>query len=566
MNMSQQRNESGLNLGEETVSATRILNVRKTNWSGSLRLALACAWLVALAAAPLHAQYYQDLYDFDCTSGLGCEPYGTLTQGTNGNLYGTQGSGGSNNYGTIFMVSTAGAYTVLFNFDATTGGPSLGLTLASYDLNFYGTTANTLFRFNPSTLALTVVHTFGSTEGSPFGPPVQGTNKNYLYGLAALTDSTGTAYQLTVSTETFELLPSKVPGLPSGPLFLASDGYLYGTTANGGPYKAGEVFRMTTAGAVKKLYSFTDGYDGGAPNAPLAEGKDGNLYGTAYNGGDYGYGTIFELSLPSYGVGSVYSFDGVDSAGGGPEAGLLAASDGNFYGSTYSGGLDGMGTLFEWQLGGTFIPLFDFSGNGGLVSGARPNTALMEDTNGQFYGLTFAGGANGDGVFYTLTPPDPVSHIALCCTWWVILDQPVPILGQNLTGVINVYFGSVPAQFQPGSDTFLMADVPSAAIDGLVTVTLATGQQIESQQSVHILPKITNLDPSSGPVGTQVGIVGGGFAGTTKVTFDGVAATKFTVVTPALIQATVPAGATTGKVGVLTPNGSAHSKETFTVN
>jgi hypothetical protein len=111
-----------------------------------------------------------------------------------------------------------------------------------------------------------------------------------------------------------------------------------------------------------------------------------------------------------------------------------------------------------------------------------------------------------------------------------------------------------------------MADVPSAAIDGLVTVTLATGQQIESQQSVHILPKITNLDPSSGPVGTQVGIVGGGFAGATEVTFDGVQATNFTVVTPALIQVTVPTGAKTGHVGVLTPNGAAHSKETFTVN
>jgi hypothetical protein len=159
-----------------------------------------------------------------------------------------------------------------------------------------------------------------------------------------------------------------------------------------------------------------------------------------------------------------------------------------------------------------------------------------------------------------------VSHIALCCTWWVILDQPVTILGQNLTGVVNVYFGSVQAQFRPGSDTYLIAEVPSAAIDGLVTVTLATGEQIESQQVVHILPKITNLDPSSGPVGTPVGIVGGGFAGTTKVTFGGVAAANVTLLTPGLIQATVPVGATTGKVEVVTPNGSARSKETFTVN
>ncbi|HUD98345.1 MAG TPA: IPT/TIG domain-containing protein [Bryobacteraceae bacterium] len=218
------------------------------------------------------------------------------------------------------------------------------------------------------------------------------------------------------------------------------------------------------------------------------------------------------------------------------------------------------------QTGGSFIPLFDFSGNGGPVSGASPNTALMEDTNGMFYGLTPAGGASGDGVFYTFTPPNPLSHIALCCNWWVILDQPVTIIGQNLTGVISVDFGSVQAKFRPGSDTYLIADVPSAAIDSLVTVTLATGLQVESQQSVHILPKIANLDPSTGPVGRPVSIVGGGFAGTTQVTFDGVAAANFTVVSPALIRATVPAGATTGKVSVVTPNGSAKSKETFTVN
>jgi len=547
------------------MSAARILDVRRTNWSGSLRLPLTCALLVVFATAPLQAQSYQDLYDFDCTSG--CTPYGRLTQGSNGNLYGTTGAGGSNNLGTIFMLSTAGAYTRLFNFDSTTGAPSGGLTLASYDLNFYGTTANALFRFNPLTLALTAVHTFASSEGSPVGPPVQYTDQNYLFGVGSLGSSPGTAYRLTVSTETFELLPKTIPAYPTGPLILAGDGTFYGATGSGGHYDAGTIFRLTPAGAVKVEYPFSDGDDGDSPNAPLALGRDGNLYGTAASGGYFlDYGTTFELILPSDSFSIGYSFDGTAGSGAHPAAGLLAASDGNFYGTTYGGGSNALGTLFEMEAGGSIIPLFDFSGNGGVVSGAYPNTTLLEDTNGLFYGLTPSGGANGEGVFYTLTPPNPVSHIALCCSWWVILDQPVTILGQNLTGVVHVYFGSVPAQFQPGSDTYLIADVPSAAIDGLVTVTLATGQQIESQQSVHILPKITNLDPSSGPVGSPVGIVGGGFAGTTKVTFGGVAATNFTVVTPALIQATVPVGAATGKVGVVTPNGSAASKETFTVN
>jgi uncharacterized protein (TIGR03437 family) len=104
------------------------------------------------------------------------------------------------------------------------------------------------------------------------------------------------------------------------------------------------------------------------------------------------------------------------------------------------------------------------------------------------------------------------------------------------------------------------------AVDGLIAVILDDGQQIQTQSAEHILPLITNLDPTSGPVGTQVGIVGGGFTRTTKVTFGGVKATNFTMVSPTLIQAIVPTGARTGKVGVTTRNGSAKSKQTFTVN
>jgi hypothetical protein len=162
--------------------------------------------------------------------------------------------------------------------------------------------------------------------------------------------------------------------------------------------------------------------------------------------------------------------------------------------------------------------------------------------------------------------PNFSTNITLCCNWWMILDQPVEILGQNLTGAINVQFGSVQARFQPGSDTYLTAEVPSAAIDSLITVTLATGEQVQSQQVVHILPKIGNLDPSNGPAGTQVNIVGGGFARTSKVTFGGVAATTFRVVSPSAIQATVPQGAMTGVVTVTTPNGRTASKQSFTVN
>jgi uncharacterized repeat protein (TIGR03803 family) len=537
----------------------------------SLHLALACALLVGLASAPVYAQAYQDLYDFDCPTG--CYPLGTLIRGTDGFLYGTALMGGTNNLGTIFKVNSDGTgYSALWNFDSTTGAPSGGLTLQSTDLNFYGTTGGgpsghgTLFRFNTTTDTLSILHTFSSTDGTPAGPPIEGKDNN-LYGLGMIGANPGTAYKFTVATATFQLLPKPTPSFPSGPLILASDGYFYGATAFGGKPDAGTVFRMTAAGAIKIVYPFSGGSDGSSPNAPLAQGKDGNLYGTTYSGGG-GVGTAFKVTLPPPYVESVlYSFDGTSGGATNPDAGVLAASDGNFYGSTLHGGINGLGSLFELS-GGSYFQLDDFSGTTGAIAGASPQSALMENTDGLLYGVTPAGGTNGsgDGVFFRLTPPNPLSHITVCCNWWVILDQPVTILGQGLTGVINVQFGSVQAQFRQGSNTFLTAQVPSAAIDAPVTVTLATGLQLQSAQSVHILPKITNLDPTSGAVGSQVGIVGGGFAGATKVTFGGVAATSFTVTTPGLIQATVPAGAKTGKVGVVTPNGSADSKQTFTVN
>jgi uncharacterized repeat protein (TIGR03803 family) len=560
------------------MSRTRIVDALEMAWKSSRGLALAWALLVAFVAIPLHAQSYQDLYDFNCPTG--CSPYdfGRLTQGTDGYLYGTTGYGGPTNHGVIFKVNTTGtSYVPLFYFDSANSGgylPTAALTLSSLDGNFYGTTAGggtsskgTLFRFNPKTSALTTLHSFSSTEGSPSGPPAEAKNFK-LYGVTNL----GATYVVTVGTATYNLLPHTTPGAPSGPLLAAADGYLYGATLEGGKYTYGTIFRLsTTNGNIAIIYNKFNDPDGIEPNGPLAQGKNGDLYGTTiFGGGALDQGTIFDLTLPPppATLTTLHSFDGTD--GGRPSAGLLAASDGNFYGTTSYGGADGVGTIFQVSAGGVFTSLFDFTGSGGVVSGGYPDTTLLEDTNGVFYGLTNGGGANGvgdgDGVFYSLTPPNPLTHISLCCNWWVILDQPVTIIGQNLTGVVAVSFGSVAAQFRQGSDTYLIAEVPSAAVDSIVTVTLATGEQVESQQVVRILPKITNLDPSSGPVGTQVGIVGGGFIGTTKVTFGGVAATTFTVDTPSLIRATVPAGAVTGKVGVTTPNGTALSKEIFTVN
>jgi len=567
------------------MSYTRMLDVLRTYWNGSRRLALACSLLLTFAAAPLHATQLtdQNLYNFNCNTG-GCFPYdfGQLIQGTDGYLYGTASTGGRGNHGTVFKVSRDGTtYLDLWYFDGKTTGafPYAALAAAS-DGNFYGTTsqggkhgAGTLFRFNPQTNALTVLHHFTIAEGSPLTAPFQAVVNGSLYGVTG----PGTTYSVTLAG-VYKKLHNKAPGPMWGPFIYGSDLNLYGTTQTGGLNNLGTVFSMSPiSGAVNPIYSFSGG-DGSAPESSVLQlqGSNTDLYGTTNSGGGGSNGTFFRMTTG----GSLTWSTGFDpyvggytcnNDGGSPSAALVSAGSGLFYGAASLGGTNCWGTILEVDSSGVLQELLDFGECATCNFGEQPDTTLLADTNGSFYGLTVSGGApNGQtnpvGNLYVLTPPNPIQIITTLCCAYVGPENPIVVIGDGLSQVIEVTFAGVQAQFQPGSDTYLIAQVPADAVDGPIIVTLATGAQIESQGITHIVPMITNLDPSSGPVGTQVGIVGGGFAGATKVTFGKVEATNFAVVTPSLIQAIVPARAKTGKITVTTPNGIATSTQTFTVN
>jgi uncharacterized repeat protein (TIGR03803 family) len=550
------------------MSTARLLNVPQ-------RLALTCVLLIVFAALPLHAQFtYQDLFEFDnCFTGLGCEPKGQLTVGSDGNLYGTGFLGGPDDHGAIFMMTPSGAFTNLLSFNGTTGeDPEGGLILAS-DGNFYGTTSSggssgygTLFRLTPSAV-FTVLHQFkNGTDGAvPWAPPTEAKDGN-LYGVTVA----GTAYRVTLPGGTFKSISTSVPINSQAPLSLASNGDLYGTTFGGeGTYFNGSVFRMSTGGVIKVMYGFS-GTDGSNPASPVVQGSDGNLYGTTVFGGANGTGEVFKLTLSGkltvlHNFSAQNPTDHTNSDGAGPTAGLFPASDGtHLYGTTSVGGANASGTIFEITTGGTFNKFFDFTGNVGPTTGAGAESTLMQHTNGSIYGATEAGGANDAGVFYRLSPANPVQVLEIAGPAWVKPGEPVEILGSDLSEISKLTFGGVKAKFQPGSDTFIIATVPNAAVDGLITATLTTGQQIKTQNAIHILPVITNLDPSSGAVGAQISIVGGGFVGTQKVTFGGGKSAAFKVVSATTIHATVPAGAKTGRITVITANGSAIS-QAFTV-
>ena len=187
-------------------------------------------------------------------------------------------------------------------------------------------------------------------------------------------------------------------------LIQANDGNLYGTTSFGGANGAGTVFKITPGGAESVLYSFKGGTtDGGGPLGSLIQASDGDLYGVTATGGANGYGSVFKVTLS--GTESIlYSFKG-GTTDGDPRYGgssLIQASSGNFYGVTYQGGASSDGIVFELTPGGSETVLYSFKG--GTTDGSHPSDNVIQASDGNFYGTTSAGGANGDGVVFKITP------------------------------------------------------------------------------------------------------------------------------------------------------------------
>jgi uncharacterized repeat protein (TIGR03803 family) len=512
--------------------------------------------LVLCSVAP--AQIYSDLYNFNGTSGSSPSDPQVLAQGRDGNLYGTAREEGSAGGGTAFSVTPYGVLNVIHNFSGSDGwGPYAGLTLG-LDGNFYGTTflggSNNLgevFQLTPDGFVL-VLHSFsGGTDGAyPFAPPILG-NDGSLYGLTKY----ATAYKVTTSG-TFTPLGT-IPGQSSAPLILGTDGNFYGTTQYGGTFNQGTVFRMTPAGVVNVIYNF-DTTRGGVPWGGVVQ-AGGNFYGTTTGGGSGGGGVVYRLT-PSGNFTVIHNFP-VGSADDGDDAiaSLLFGTDGLFYGSTFYGGSNGYGTLFEIDASGQHYSILNQFDN---VTGSYPESNLVQHTNGSAYGMALAGGSVGDGVFFSLDLHFGAKVRTVLSSG--LVGSLVEILGSGFTGATLVNFNGVGVVPHVDSDTYLIARVPNGARSGTLTVTTPSGI-IPSMTSFLVTPKISSFTPTSGPVGTVVTVYGQSFTGATKVTFGGISTTTFTVIRDGWLTATVPTGALTGKIQVTTPGGTATSPGVFTV-
>ncbi|MGH9208408.1 MAG: choice-of-anchor tandem repeat GloVer-containing protein, partial [Acidimicrobiales bacterium] len=205
---------------------------------------------------------------------------------------------------------------------------------------------------------------------------------------------------------------------PLAGLIADSSGNLYGTTEQGGGASGqGVVFKLTPGGNETVLYSICTfpGCSGGSRlNAGLIADSSGNLYGTATDGGmsggcsGTGCGVVFKLS-PGGTETVLHSFTGSPIDGANPYAGLIADSSGNLYGTTYGGGASQNGVVFKLTPGGTETVLYSFCSLTGCSDGAAPQAGLIADSSGNLYGTTAAGGASaactvGCGVVFKLTP------------------------------------------------------------------------------------------------------------------------------------------------------------------
>jgi uncharacterized repeat protein (TIGR03803 family) len=225
---------------------------------------------------------------------------------------------------------------------------------------------------------------------------------------------------------------------PEAPLIQAADGSFYGTTVNGGTnnncsYGCGTVFKITAAGALNTLYDFcsqTNCADGSFPYAGLVQATDGNFYGTTADGGANGKGTVFKITAAGT-LTTIYSFCSQTNCADGslPYAGLVQATDGNFYGTTVDGGANGWGTVFKITAADELTTLYSFCSQDNCADGQGPN-GLIQATDGNFYGTTSKGGAIGYGTIFKITPAGaPTTLYSFCSLLTTCADGAYPEAG-----------------------------------------------------------------------------------------------------------------------------------------
>lgn len=300
-------------------------------------------------------------------------PEAGLAQGSDGNFYGTTYEGGTNFYGTVFQMTPAGVLTNLHIFQ----GP------LTHDGRW------------------------------PFSPLIQGTD-GFFYGTTSAggMKGYGTVFRMDTAGN-LSVIYSFTNGAdgndPYAGVFQGSDGFFYGTTSRGGTngveYNGfGTAYKVSSGGVFFPLHEFgATATDGENPIGGIIQGYTGDYFGMTEEGGSNGYGTVFKITSAGV-LTNLYHFGGPANDGLNPQNGLIQGSDSYLYGTTYEGGTNGAGTLFKIGPGGGMIYLHSFDAF--IGDGVYPSGSPVEGYDGNYYGTTYQGGTNYLGVIYKLAYPE----------------------------------------------------------------------------------------------------------------------------------------------------------------
>ena len=348
-------------------------------------------------------------------------PAGGLTLDSSGNLFGTTGGGDSEDSGAVFEIAS-GSNTIdtLASFNGTDGSRPNGGVIEDSSGDLFGTTGGggldndgAVFEIVQGSGVITTLASFTGANGKdPQASSLVLDISGNLYGTTASggTHDDGSVFEIVKGSKAITTIASFDGSDGANPfdgVILDNQGNLFGTAESGGAGDLGDVFEIVkSSGIITALASF-NGANGEGPSSGLAIDSSGNLYGTTQFGGTDSDGIVFKITTA--GVETVlYAFTGTTTDGANPATPLIAASDGNLYGTTGSGGnagcRGGCGTVFKISTAGVEAALYVFTAGGGQSQHGPDPTALLQGSDGNFYGTTAYGGAAGWGAVFKITP------------------------------------------------------------------------------------------------------------------------------------------------------------------
>ncbi len=459
------------------------------------------------------------LASFNESNGSG--PEFAMVADSAGNLFGTTERFGAYGFGAVYEVAAgSGAITDLASFDQSDGQQPIGPVVEDSYGDLFAVTEyggafgeGVVYEVVAGSGAVTDLASFNGTDGNYFYGNDAGVvldSHGDLFGITAGggPSNDGTVFEIVAGSGAITTLASfnrSDGSIPDSGLILDQSGNLFGTTEDGGGDNEGTLFEIAAgSGAITTLATFSG--QSRQPSGSLVEDAHGDFFGTTEGGGVVHDGTIYEVAAGSGTVTTLATFRGGN--GSDPADGVVLDSRGDLFGTTASGGTDNDGTVFELAAGSrTIATLVTFS----LSNGASPIGGLVADGNGNFFGTTFDGGADDDGTVFEVSPSTGLEPVTVSAAVPTLVSTPggTVTLGtdETLSASATLSGGDNPT----GTITFVLfdptgnvVDTQSVSVNGNGTYTTPNGFLPATAGTYHWIATYGGDDDNSFVVATLV--------------------------------------------------------------